>query len=106
MTEYIARIALPYEDIAVRLERIIRPLVKRSSWSYATEEYWLVFVVDADSDADALTNVNEVRLRAEMTSEPIPPVYGLSPSELTLFGSASFLVTRGDDVISTEGVYV
>ena len=107
MTEYTALLALPDGDMA---RDAARRLVGADSVEVTDEEnvgVWVVWTVNRDSDAEGILALQEIRLRAEMSSEYIEAeALTASGDRPTLFQATPLIILRGAaSVIHSEEVY-
>lgn len=98
MTEYVAHLSLPDGEFAQDAAERLRTVTDRVSVADSVETaVWLSWSVDAESDEDGVYQLQEIRLRAEMTFAEDPE---------TLFQGTPFIITRGaSTIIRSEEVY-
>lgn len=107
MTEYTALLALPNGDMA---RDAAARLVGADQVSVTDEEnvgVWLVWTVTADNDQAGIHALQEIRLRAEMSSEYVQEdALTAGGDRPTLFQATPLIILRGAaSVIHSEEVY-
>lgn len=106
-TEYTALLALPNgemaRDAASRLVGADRVEVTDD----AEAGVWVRWTIQADTDREGIDQLQEIRLRAEMTAEyAAPGAVTANGDQPTLFQATPLVILRGDaTVIHSEEVY-
>lgn len=107
LTEYTALLALPNGEMA---HDAAARLVGADTVSVTDEDHigvWVVWTVTAESDQEGIHALQEIRLRAEMSSEYMTDdALTASGDRPTLFQATPLIILRGAaSVIHSEEVY-
>lgn len=101
LTDYTALLALPDGRMAQEAAERLADVAKVWVTDDTEAGVWLTWTVQADSDKEAVFELQEIRLRAEMVL-PTAPV----SEDPSLFQGTPFIVVRGNaTVIFSEEVY-
>lgn len=107
LTEYTALLALPNGEMAYDAAARVVGADRVEVTDNVEAGVWLTWTTTAESDQEGIDKLQEIRLRAEMTTEYAAPdaltAHGDQP---TLFQATPLVILRGDaTVIHSEEVY-